>query len=433
MTNTDRILDFYVSFDNKYVLEGKRDEGVFLYACVKARKARKTTKRTPLNISLVIDRSGSMAEKNKLDYVKEACKLVVDNLSADDFVSIVAYSTDVEIVCKSAPLKDKQHLKKLIDSIHPTNSTNLSGGMLEGFAQVKSTYNEKYINRVLLLSDGLANTGVCYIDDLQQIVKEQYLNNKIAISTFGVGADFNEDLMTDIAEFGKGNYYFIDSSDKIPQIFKQELQGLLSVVAQNVRINVKKADGFKLEKVYACNYKMDGEEISVDFNDVFAEEEKGVLVKFSLTKKFYEEAEFLVCLLYDDVVNNYNRVHECTAVHIIPVSDEKLYQSGENADAVKNKVLLLANDRFEQAVKAVDNHDYDTARTILRKNKEFMADYGEVLHDSPELEAQMASNESYESVLDDIANQSAEEFSMTQKMTKSNSYLLRKKRSKFGV
>lgn len=422
------ILDFTLALDNKYILNGKRDEGVCLFANIKAGKAKEKIKRSPLNLSLVIDRSGSMADRNKLDYVKEACKLIIDNLSPSDYVSIVAYSTDIEVVSKSAPVADKHALKKLIDSLYPTNATNLSGGMLEGYAQVKSTYDKKRVNRVLLLSDGLANTGVCDVSDLQQIVKDKYKKEKIAISTFGVGADFNEDLMTNIAEYGKGNYYFIDASDKIPAIFRQELQGLLSVVAQNVKICVTRAKGFKLDKVFGYEYKMDGKDITIDFNDVFAEEEKPLLMRFKLKSEFSKETHFKACLSYDDVNDGYKRINECLEVTISLVNDGELFKAGENEEAVKNRVLMTANEKFEAAVKAVDNRDYETAKTILKENEEYLTQFGDIVAQSPELTEQMASNSEYESGLDDMSQQTEEDFRMTQKMTKSRSYLLKKKR-----
>ena len=101
------------------------------------------------------------------------------------------------------------------------------------------TKQEKYVNRALLLSDGLANQGITDEEKLQQIVQKKFREQGIGLSTFGVGSDFNELLMTNLSEYGGANYYFIDSPEKIPEIFAKELEGLLSVVAQSTKLSVK--------------------------------------------------------------------------------------------------------------------------------------------------------------------------------------------------
>ncbi len=237
------------------------------------------SKRLPLNISLVLDRSGSMSG-DKIEYVRRAASFVVDNLQPEDVLSIVSYDDNVEVEFPSSQVLNKELIKNKIRNLTDRGSTNLSGGMLEGFKQVKSTYKSGYVNRVLLLSDGLANAGVTDPALLRNMVTEKVRTEGISLSTFGVGADFNEDLMTSLAENGSGNYYFIESPDKIPAIFDQELKGLLSVVAQNMDLELVLPEGVQIDKVFGYPYKVEKGVLKIDFRDIFSEDTKGVLVAF---------------------------------------------------------------------------------------------------------------------------------------------------------
>ena len=180
-----------------------------------------------------------------------AVDFVIQNLNSGDYLSIVQYDDHVKVLSHSAQVKDKTSLQKIVNGIVAGGMTNLSGGMLEGYNEVKITQKEGFVNRVLLLSDGLANVGISDPAQLKEIAGRQFRENKIGLSTFGVGADFNEELMMHLSEYGGANYYFIETPDQIPQIFAKELQGLLSVVAQNTVLEIDFPSEFlQPEKVY---------------------------------------------------------------------------------------------------------------------------------------------------------------------------------------
>jgi Ca-activated chloride channel family protein len=283
--DSSKVITMTSLLDNPYYFTSANGKELYLYVRLKSGKAPENVSRTPLNISLVLDHSGSMKAERKLEYAKEAVKFVIDNLGSADKLSLVIYDTEVDLLSASAPVTNKELLKAKVDAIRDNGSTNLSGGMLEGYAQTKSTFDPKNVNRVLLLSDGLANHGITDPLKLQDIAKQKAREEGISISTFGIGADFNEDLMTNLAENGSGNYYFINSSDKIPEIFAQELKGLLSVVAQNSKLKIKYPGyNLKLTKVFGCPYAGSEGEVLIDFKDIFSEEEKVVLLKFEITK-----------------------------------------------------------------------------------------------------------------------------------------------------
>ncbi|MEO8514607.1 MAG: VWA domain-containing protein, partial [Ignavibacteria bacterium] len=207
-------IKFTSSLDNNYYYD---NNSVYLYIDLEADKIEEKNSRTPMNISIVIDRSGSMGEKNKLDYVKKAVEYLIDEAGSDDYVSVVTYDDYVDVLQKSMVIKDKYELREKINSLQPGGFTNLSEGMFEGYDQVNRSYMRGYVNKVFLLSDGLANRGITDRFKLANIVKEKNRKDGITISTFGVGNEFNENLMTDIADYGRGNYYYIKNSSDIPE------------------------------------------------------------------------------------------------------------------------------------------------------------------------------------------------------------------------
>jgi Ca-activated chloride channel homolog len=150
-------LTFSANLDNIYYYNSKE---LYLDLDVKAEDVQEFSGRTPLNISIVIDKSGSMSGKNKLDFVKKAVEYIIDDLNYDDYVSIVTYDDNVTTVYASSKVEDKERLKEEVKKIMSGGFTNLSGGMNQGFEQVEKTFKRGYVNRVMLLSDGLANRGI---------------------------------------------------------------------------------------------------------------------------------------------------------------------------------------------------------------------------------------------------------------------------------
>ncbi|MEH1821471.1 MAG: VWA domain-containing protein [Nostoc sp.] len=200
--------------------------------------------RRNLNLSLVIDRSGSMAGA-PLHHALKAAESVVDQLEPDDILSVVVYDDEVDSVVPPQPVTNKAALKNSIQKVRAGGITNLSGGWLKGCEHVKAQLDPQKINRVLLLTDGHANMGI-QDPKILTATSGQKAEEGIITTTLGFGQGFNEDLLIGMARAATGNFYFIQSIDEATEVFSIELDSLRAVVGQNLKVTLELADGVSL-------------------------------------------------------------------------------------------------------------------------------------------------------------------------------------------
>lgn len=237
---------------------------------------KEAPKRAPLNVALVIDCSGSMADEHKLEFVKRAAARFVEGMSASDTVALVTYDDTAQVRAPAQPAKDKARLKQIIGSLQPGNSTNIYEGLEAGYREVKKHLTSDAINLVILLSDGLVTAGQQDPNAFRTLVTRRF-DEDIQTTTVGVGIDFDEELMMGIAQAGKGHYHFIKDGGSVEGIFKAELEELTHVIAKALKVRIVLDKDVKLTKIFGA-----AELTPEETKQVRAEEKK-------MDQKIYEE------------------------------------------------------------------------------------------------------------------------------------------------
>ncbi len=198
------------------------------------------SQRPPMNIGLVLDRSGSMAEAKKMTFAREAAVFLAQQLRRTDRFSFTIFDEQIETLVPSRPVENSSSIIALINAVQPRGSTDLFAGWTEGGKQVRENKIANGMNRVLLLSDGQANHGETNPDVMAGAAKA-LSQAGVSTTTMGVGDSYNEDLLEKIAGHGDGNYYYISSPVQLMDIFQSELKELVGIAGTDVKLQIKHA------------------------------------------------------------------------------------------------------------------------------------------------------------------------------------------------
>lgn len=241
---------------------------------IAAQETGRRSDRAPLNLALAIDRSGSM-QGEKLRFVQQAAGYLLDQLDERDRVAVVAYNDEVTLVAPGAAVTEqaRQELKERIGALRPGGWTDLGGGWLTGCRAVADHQQATGVNRTLLLTDGLANRGITDLEALTHHARE-LRRRGVTTSTFGVGLDFNEQLLEALAVQGGGHFFFIERPAQIPELFRQELGELLTVVAREAFLNISVPRGVAVEPLGDLPHERDAERLRIFLGDIGAGERR---------------------------------------------------------------------------------------------------------------------------------------------------------------
>lgn len=362
---------------DKSFLKAGEEQSVFVLVKLTAPELP-AEKRPPQNLSFVIDHSGSMAGK-KLSFTKKAVSFALGHLGGEDCCSVVAFDDTVSLLAAASEAKNKDALKRGVEALYPGGCTNLSGGMLQGLNEVKKNSAPERVNRVLLLTDGIANVGVTDHGALVEMAQGM-AGSGISLSTFGLGDDFQEDLLKSMAESGRGNFYYIASPDQIPGIFEEELQGLLSIVAQNLKVKVAPGTGVTVCGVLGYP-PSDMEDICITLPDIYSGETKALVLALSAAPQQAGPHPLLELELeYADVRDNLKLVR-LQAVLSVDFNSGAKGAAVDNLEVLKQVEILRSADAREEAVRLADAGDFAGSRRVLKERMEQMSELAVVLDD----------------------------------------------------
>ncbi|WP_068603665.1 vWA domain-containing protein [Paenibacillus swuensis] len=325
---------------------------------------KKVKERAPLNLCLVLDRSGSMSG-NPLEYSKKACQFVVDQMNEGDMLSMVTFEDEVSTVFEPQFAERKSELKRRIQTIQPGGCTNISGGLLKGLQYVAMNKREGYVNRVILLSDGQANRGIIEPEKLGSIAKE-YVTAGIGVTTMGVGENFDEEVLEAISENGGGNFYYIDKAERIPFIFHKELEGLLTVLAQNLQLQLTPEPHVCIMNIYGIPAG-DSNKLTFQLGDLYHHEVKSLLIEISSTRQSAGIHRVLgAALQYMDVTGTVQAVEENMDIQAHYTQNVDLLDQPANPYVDQQVQITKSAEAIERAMHAFDSGELNEGQEILK-------------------------------------------------------------------
>ena len=247
---------------NGILLNQENTFDVLLKISSEVEDSPKETERLPLNLSLVIDRSGSM-NGEPLEEAKKCASMLVDRMSEKDRLSVVTYESHAEVLVTSQPVSHKSRLKSQIRGITTGGMTALYDGWSLGAEEVAKNSNDNFISRVLLLSDGQANRGLTD-DDVIASHCRKMAEAGVTTSTYGLSEHFNENLMAGMASAGQGQAHYGQTAEDLMDPFQEEFDLLEALLARRMRLRMMPEKGVSFEVLNGYSQDKEGRFIMPD-------------------------------------------------------------------------------------------------------------------------------------------------------------------------
>lgn len=195
--------------------------------------------RQSARLTFVIDVSGSMSQDGRLELVKQALQLLIDRLRPDDSVAIVAYSENAWVVLNPTAGSDRHSILSAVNSLYPQASTNAEAGLRLGYQLAEQMRQPGVVNRVILLSDGVANVGATGPEAILESIGWYAKEYGITLTSVGVGmGNFNDVLLEQLADKGDGHYVYVDDLDEARKLFVEDMVSTLQVIALDAKVQV---------------------------------------------------------------------------------------------------------------------------------------------------------------------------------------------------
>ena len=326
--------------------------------------------RSLINVALVLDRSGSMAGA-PLEAAKEAAARFASFLSEEDRLSVVVFDEEIQTIFGPAAGGDPSALEA-IARVQPGGSTNLSGGWLKGRKLIEKSLVEG-TNRVVLLTDGQANAGVVDPAKLVGLAKSG-ASRRVSTTCIGFGANFNEDLLEPMAAAGAGNYWYVESYDQMAAIFQGEIEGLVSLAAQNVEIEIRlthpRAAGVTILQSYPVETTAEGT-WRIALNDLYATSPRALGMVFHV-----EDVRELGKVQLGEVRVEADVMSEAGVEHRTIIMPVVANLDGEDRiePAVEQTFLRFQSAKArEEAIRRADEGNFEGAAASLREAASGMA------------------------------------------------------------
>ncbi|MCE9607482.1 MAG: VWA domain-containing protein [Planctomycetia bacterium] len=348
------------TFEASQATVPSQGDALYLRIRIDTGKSTAAQARKPLNVALVLDRSNSMNIDSKLGFLIKAAHLVTDNLTPQDHAALVTYHHEVQTMVPMHPVVNREYLHDRIDEIEADGYTNISGGLLEGMAQMKERAGAPGLHHMILFTDGVANEGVTDSDKLVGIVRMAHDRN-MTISTIGVGVEYDESLMKRMAQAGGGRYSYVAQPDQIPDVIRSELGSLLAVAAQNAKLTIEVPPGLKVDHIFGREERLGPGKVEIPLGDLTIGVNRTLTIRMRPTATYgFSGGKFPIVgtLTFDDATTFERRKSQQT----IDLIDRRTTQADLNEVASFGQLV----EEVDKIIVAVKSMDSTLAHEVLR-------------------------------------------------------------------
>lgn len=360
--------------------------------------------RPPLNLALVIDRSGSMSG-GRIENAQKAALGIVERLAATDRVALVQYDDQADVVLPSLAMSaaGKARMRAAIQGIALGGSTNLHGGLVLGRDEIQRTFQAQQVSRVILLSDGQANAGVVDPRAIAATARGA-AEQGVRVTAVGLGVDFNEDLMESIAESGRGQYHYVRAASDLDRVIAGELSGIQATVATSVELHLTAPCGGAIVEVLGYESRRDGDTVIVPMADLSGGDRRKVLVKLSVPDRAIGKVGAVRGeLVFKDASGGVLR-RAAVSLGVDRTDDAQLAISAADKDVMGQVIELDAARAMRTAAEAYERGDAAAAVQALESSRAEIATKSQMYKVAPatsadvmdEMESMAASARSYD-------------------------------------
>ena len=355
-----------VDLDRTILPAGKKGKAVIKVCLEPEEIIRDTANRPSVNVALVLDKSGSMSGE-KIAQAKEAAVQAIRRLGTKDLVSIVAYSNQADSIAPAQKAGNVSKLENIIRGLRAGGGTALYAGVNQGAAELRKNLSKEYFNRIILLSDGLANQGPSSTADLVRLGRA-FVKEDISVSTIGLGGGYNEDLMAGLAKEGQGNLYFAETSSELAGIFDAEIGDALSVVARNAVIRIEVQGKARPIRLIGRDGKIDGNEVEIEIKHLYGGQNKFALLEVEVPQGNHNQSISLanISVSFDSGKSEERQTHK-TKIKCTFSDDEKVVNESVNEDVIVAYVDNQVAEAKDQAIQLADEGRHEEAVRELKK------------------------------------------------------------------
>ncbi len=371
-----------VSLANPVLIAGKK-QTTYLKVGLTGFKMSGKEKRTPANIVLVIDRSGSM-QGEKIKQAREAARMAIGRLNGDDIVSIVAYGDTVSVLVPATKASDRSSIIAGIERIKADGSTALFAGVSKGADEVRKFLSRDRVNRIILISDGLANVGPDTPGALGDL-GASLAKEGISVTTLGLGLGYNEDLMSQLAQRSDGNHAFVEHSRDLVKIFNYEFGDVLSVVAQEVQVTIECKEGIRPVKVLGRSAEIIGQKVVSSINQLYSNQEKYLMLEVEIPSGAVNDVRDVANVKVSYANMETKTTDRLTSAVAVRFTESKEQVAEErDTQVLEAAVMQVATERNVLATELRDEGKQEEAEKLLKFNAVYLLEQGDDL-DSDQL------------------------------------------------